>query len=260
MLIAIGIDIIMRYKFKEYFKQILVMLIVILLFNGLYTVFEYRLPVFNFDVSNNDKLIPYTHWIMMGLGRRESGIDGRDFIGSYSKDAYDLTLSYDNVSDRKAANIEEIKNIIFKKYGIKNYLLFLYDKALFVWSDGTYYAPAFLRENPFVTKENIFSSLFHSDGKNVRYMFNENISMSLVMYFMFLVSSLGHVITKKNIISVTHIAIFGMFVFFLIWESSSRYLVNYVPIFLVCTINGFDLFNNLINKVCSKYKLKSRLK
>ena len=36
------------------------------------------------------------------------------------------------------------------------------------------------------------------------------------------------------------IAVFGLFLFLLIWETRSRYLVNFVPIFILLGIDGIQ--------------------
>ena len=45
------------------------------------------------------------------------------------------------------------------------------------------------------------------------------------------------------------IAVFGLFLFLLIWETRSRYLVNFVPIFILLGIDG-------IQEICSLLPMK----
>ena len=42
------------------------------------------------------------------------------------------------------------------------------------------------------------------------------------------------------------IAVFGLFLFLLIWETRSRYLVNFVPIFILLGIDGIQGIRSLL--------------
>ena len=53
-----------------------------------------------------------------------------------------------------------------------------------------------------------------------------------------LVNFFGKCETRE--IQAMQIAVFGLFLFLLIWETRSRYLVNFVPIFILLGIDGIQ--------------------
>lgn len=254
MLIAIIIDIIMTEKIQKYIKPITILLVSFAIsFFGIKFI-ESQLSIFPYDINNNNKQIPYSHWIMMGLYERESYREGKNFIGWYDPTAYEFTLSFDTTESRKNANIKKIKEII-SDYGFINYSNFLYRKMLFTWSDGTYYAPAFLRERPIIEEKTFIANIFHSDGKYIKFTFLENTGYILFLYFMIIIGAIAKFkyrndnekILKEN---SSFIALFGVIVFFLMWEASSRYLINYVPVMIVASIFGISkLYNIIENKI-----------
>ena len=48
----------------------------------------------------------------------------------------------------------------------------------------------------------------------------------------------------KELQLLIFISIFGLFLFLLIWETRSRYLVNYIPLFLINAYMGICAINN----------------
>ena len=46
-----------------------------------------------------------------------------------------------------------------------------------------------------------------------------------------------------------YIAFFGLALFLLMWETSGRYITNYIPILFICAAQGPELLNRLIFKI-----------
>ena len=237
MIIAILIDMVLKYDFKRYFKPISIISISMIVFYLSFGLIEKNLNVFSFDISNNNKKMPYTHWIMMGMTERDSYREGKKFIGWYNPDSVNYTLSYKTTDSRKNANVKKIKEQ-FKDYGVLNYTTFLYRKMLFTWSDGTYYAPALLNDS-LMRSESLISNLFQMKGKYINITVIHNTSLMVLMYIMILIGAIKSIRKKENKINVCYISLFGVLLFFLLWESSSRYLINYMPIIIVSSMNIF---------------------
>lgn len=259
MLIAIIIDLIIRTEHKHYLKTIPIIIVSLIILTSTIKLLNTRIHIFDNDRINKEKAIPITHWIMMGLYERDAR-NNKQYTGTYNPDAYELTRSYETVQERKRANIERIKEILLKEKSFKELIAFFYRKLLYVWSDATYYAPLFLQENPVNEEPNVFKELFYAKGKNVRYMFDENVAISVIMYLMFIASSVSSIKNGDDSINYNNLCIMGVLIFFLIWEASARYLVNFVPIFIVTTVKGFEVFNKcflyLINKIPKKERRK----
>lgn len=245
MLIAIIIDMFLKFKIKRIFKSIILLFVSILLFQFIFGLIEQRFSIFPFDINNNDKQMPYTHWIMMGMTEVETEQEGKYRIGWYNQDSVDYTLSFDTKEERINANIKKI-NEQLSDYGIINYITFLYRKMLYTWSDGTYFAPN-LSGNLINEKDSIIVSLYKGDYRDIN--FYRNTSFILFMYIFIILGAYYSIKSKNTPITSCYLCLFGVLLFFLIWESSSRYLINFAPIMIVLTTFGIDKFINRKNKV-----------
>ena len=195
-----------------------------------------------YDINNNNQEIPFTHWVMMGMTERNSYVDGRKWIGWYNPDSLDYTLKYKTTDERKKANIKKIKEQ-YQDMGFMNYLYFLYRKALFTWSDASFYAPALVTGETLYKGENIVRK--YSDSKITRPLtFYSNLGMFLFIYLIIIVSTLKDIKNKSYSINYARLSIFGLVLFLLIWEDSSRYLITYIPVMLLCTIHGLNVIIN----------------
>ena len=257
-LIALIIDYILMRRPKKYFQGIIYIVLSITICTSVIYFIETKFSIFPYDVKNNDKEIPYTHWIMMGMTERPSYAEKRNYIGWYNPEMLDLTLSYDNTSKRKEANIKQIKKQL-KNFGIIGYGKFLYRKALFTWSDGTFFAPALVTSDPIINtnKYNKVRQFSLANGKYFIINFRQNIGMFLFMYLFIIIGILKKIKQNDNSFNYTYLSIFGLFLFLLIWEDSSRYLMTYVPIIMLCTINGFNAI--MKKKECLLEEVKEKI-
>jgi len=81
-----------------------------------YSVFENRTTLI--DLSDiDDYRLPPEHYVMMGLRNK----------GGYNPDDHYFSLSFDNIDDRKAANVQQIKERM-AAYGTTGYIKFLAGK------------------------------------------------------------------------------------------------------------------------------------
>lgn len=60
------------------------------------------------------------------------------------------------------------------------------------------------------------------------------------MLILMLISAFNTKDKNKNILKLT---IFGVFLFYLLWETRSRYLINYIPIMVLLTTEGLEKIN-----------------
>ena len=102
MLIAIVIDMFMKNKFKKIIKPISILAVSMLLLYFLTSFIETRLNIFPYDISKNNKQMPYTHWIMMGMTEKDFQ-GGKKLTGWYNYDSMQYTLSYNTTKERKEA-------------------------------------------------------------------------------------------------------------------------------------------------------------
>ncbi len=171
-------------------------------------------------VPLKDAGLPSTHWIMMGLKDN----------GGFNKEDVDLSKKAGKTrKEIQEFNIKTIKTRL-KNYGIDGYSKFLYKKIQYTWGDGTYFAPVKLSRKPI--RPNFLHTYIYGDKNSLFTSFSEA-SHSLLL-FLILIGSIGLFKSKNKIGFLFNICIFGVFLFLILWEARSRYLVCILPI-LVCS-------------------------
>lgn len=241
-IVAIFIDFILKKKIKKDYKSYISFGLSFLLFFLIISFIEVKCTIMPYDIKNNNKEIPYTHWVMMGMTERDSSVEGRKWIGWYNPESVNYTLKYKTTNERKKANIKKIKEQ-YNDMGVVNYIQFLYRKSLFTWSDVSFYAPALVTGETLYRGENIVSK--YSDSKITRPItFYSSLGMFLFMYLIIILSTIKDKKRKNYLINYARVSLFGLVLFLLIWEDSSRYLITYIPVMLLCTIYGLNVIIN----------------
>ncbi|MGN1481769.1 glycosyltransferase family 39 protein [Porcipelethomonas sp.] len=172
---------------------------------------------FNLDSKEtlNETKFPPTHWIMMGLKGR----------GGFDIDDFWYTVQSGNYDQKKQANIKEIKNRI-SDYGIVGMAKHLASKISWTWGDGTYFISYYIKKGPegflrnFICKSRTFK-IYCSIYQSV-------ILLSILFSFI-----QGAMSKRPDREIFLRILICGVFFFFVIWETRSRYLVNFSPVFIM---------------------------
>lgn len=222
-LVAVFIYVICTNKIvKGIVNNLIILAAFLLIFSGYKAVANYVMPI---DYSEAG--LPMTHWVMMGLKNS----------GAYNEEDVNFSASFESKKEAQKANIQEIKNRL-REYGAKGYLEFLTRKIKFTWNDGTYYSVNKLSREPL--ENNIIEE--HVVGeKNHPFIYFSQMS-HLALITLIFISSLA-AFKKKNsyrFMQCTQIAIFGVFLFLIIWETRSRYLVCILPLMMFSAIGGLD--------------------
>jgi hypothetical protein len=171
---------------------------------------------------------PYTHWIMMGL---------KGPYGFY--DYYDVmyTESFPTKETRKEANIKIIRERIHN-YGVKGLVNLFSNKNLFVWGDGTFFAPIKLNRGvPQYTQYHKYILPLEKNENGVYIYFCQIVNLSLIL--LLLISGV-YQLSKPGltIIILCSLTLFGVGLFFLVWEARSRYLLQFAPLIVLCSMDG----------------------
>lgn len=172
--------------------------------------------------------LPKEHYVMMGLCRQ----------GGYSAEDHELSSSIIDIEQRKAAEIEVIKERL-SEYGLVGYAKFLLGKISYTWTDGTYYAPMKLNIDPI--NNNFLSSVFTFSGKH--YQLYAQIMKAVQLALMLLIAFSSK---KDDLTLMMSLSMLGIFLFLLVWETRSRYIVNFIPVFLAISALSTD---NLIGRI-----------
>lgn len=175
------------------------------------------------STGSSDYYIPFTHWIMMGLYGN----------GGYRDEDYQLTLSVPG-SERQALVAAEIQSRL-RAYGFCGLLRHLRDKCVYVWADGTYYA-AVAADRDRVSSAGIDRFVLASAD---RFAVTAYPCQALLLLNELCLAAAGALLWRKNhsaLLLPAGISLFGLFLFECLWEARSRYLLNYLPVFVAVTV------------------------
>lgn len=185
--------------------------------------------VFAFKEGNYGKL-PYTHWVMMGIEDISRKDPIRNSYGGYNQNDVDFTMSFATGKEASKHNIEEIISRI-KKMGAGGYFNFLCKKAVNAWTDGLYFVDIKLQ-----------LSNLHEDGKLYNELFNNKTNFYTLVHFSqgvqylfifsLMIGSAFKLHMNNKELDVVRLSIIGVFVFLLLWENRSGYLLNFIPLFI----------------------------
>ncbi|MCH5299715.1 MAG: glycosyltransferase family 39 protein [Ruminococcus sp.] len=188
---------------------------------------------------------PYTHWVMMGLKNN----------GSYDKEDDAYTRKFPDKNAKQEANIDEIKNRL-TNYGIVGLAKHIAYKSVWTWEDGTYYISNHIK-NPI--RENFLHSIVIDKNEYQPIFFVYSSGFQLFLIFMICMSVLkGCIKPEINFQTFLRGIVFAVFIFFIIWETRSRYLYNFTPIFILLAVDGLDFFTEKIKPL--KYFWEARNK
>lgn len=199
--------------------------------------FSYNAMVNQLNVVSEEEAyaqqIPYSHWIMMGLSG-EGGFNANDVL---------YTQSFPNIDEKKAATASEIKKRI-SDYGFTGLINHLTNKAVHnTWGDGTYFIFKEGQTHP-ETDSKLWDFVLKT-GKyyNIFYYYCQGFHLAVLTLLM--ISLLIGI--KKGIVNGTllfKLAVYGLFLFLLIWETRSRYVYGFTPLLLLIAV---DTYNELVN-------------
>ena len=182
-----------------------VALCLILSFTVLFGGFKFLIkPALIPDEMSERYQYPCSHWVMMGLKG----------YGDFHKKDSRLTARQKTVGEKKQANVQKIKARLRKK-GVKGLIKHLAKKAVWTWSDGTYYVSHHIDsyENKSFLHEFVLIG-----GKYYFSFFAFSCAFQLFLIFMMICSGIKAVKSKSvDFALILRIAVFGMLVFLLIW-------------------------------------------
>lgn len=233
--VALLINTVLKRLNKENLIILIVVIISVIISLGIWNVYLDNNPWV--DNSQKETLnVPFTHWIMMSL----------EGDGGYRHEDLIYTRGFETKAEKKQANIEEIKKRI-KSYGsIDKFLEFEINKISPILADGTY-----IQENHLLWAKNkpeIFKFII-SGGEYYKVYYVYITVTVLVLYFMFYMSIIRGIFTvDSNFNFLINLCIFGVILFFMMWEVRSRYLLNYTTIFIMCAINGMSSMGRFMYK------------
>jgi hypothetical protein len=191
--------------------------------------------------------VPYSHWVMMGL-------EGN---GAYNDQDYQFTYSFTDPSEKVKGNLRVIAERL-KNFGVWGYLEFADRKQQLNFGSGIYAVNEMIDDGP--TRETVLHDFGLGDGKYFEQFRHVSQGYHVYLFLLIIVSALldGFAKNYRNpeLFSV-RLAVLGIFMFLMMWEASSRYIINYLPVFIVCAACGYEDIHKLA--VCLKNALRDYL-
>lgn len=250
MFIAILIDFFFENEFKFTLAFVGTFLVTFCLCLFLFQKLVVQSEKYHFKYNENGGF-PITQWIMMGTEDPSTDNSTRNAYGGYNVKDYEFIRKIKE-DKRMGVNLRETKRRIFK-YGPLGYANYLTKKVVNAWGDGTYFAPIKLGIDPVQDKNSPLHKLFLPSGTYFPLYLYFAQGMQLCILLFLIVGAYYHS-KKRESFSLPWICLFGVMLFFLIWENRSRYLVNYIPVMIFAVVMTFDYVEALI----LKFKLKKR--
>lgn len=192
----------------------------------------------------------YHHFIKMGLNSETDG--------GYLANDVNGSISIENKEERVIYNKQIIAQRI-KDYGVTGLINHQAKKTLNNYNDGTFgwglegsFFEKIFPNDSYVAK--ITRSFYYSSGK--LHLIFQGIVQSVWLSILFLV--LGNVLigrekmTREFLVLMT--SLIGIFLFESIFESRSRYLYTFIPIYIVAATVGFQQMTQNFKKRALKLK------
>ncbi len=216
-------------------SAILAFLLILAIFNSYVGLMGYQKNI------SSERALPYTHWLMMGMNRpiKEGGTSYG--YGGFSGEDLTFSRSFETKSERIEANLSRMEERL-KDFGPKGYTSFLLKKLEWTWTDGTYFAPVKLAREPL--KRGVFHQyVLYDDGKNTNtpYLMLCQIVHSATLFLM-LFGTIGAILSRNmgGLKTVIVLSCLGIMIFLLAWETRSRYLTFFIPVFNIMAVSGLE--------------------
>lgn len=210
---------------------------------------DYRLSSYITDEMYYKRSVPFTHFLMMGIKPVE--YEG-NYYGFYNEDDVQATISIIGKDNKTKYNLDVFKQRI-SNLGLTGYIKYLYQKYNCIISDGTFFYGSeghFYVSEPIIKGQKIESiqKYFYKDkdeyNKYTNNLFQATWTFLLIVIFIGEAFILIRFIRKKEKINtkigIVELSIIGIILFILLFEGRSRYLINYVPMFILLGSYCFD--------------------
>ena len=245
------------------------------------------LPIKNDSGYNEDNAVGLTHYVMLGMSAKCQG--------QYCSELSDFTASFKDPDSRSAGNIQKTKEELLEM-GWSGFLRLMYNKALANYTDGTFgwakeggswtvHEPdVFFMENN-IDRNTGLSDVLHriyiSNGKDSFQVAMQSIWLGMLTISIFIIIGIKKILDSRNfaagnkldrkkrlsdaadranIIMVVLMSIFGIALFEQLFEARARYLIIYVPFFIIiATVSVWGMFSKL-RELINIRSLKKNLK
>ena len=232
LLVAAALYCLLQYGIKRALKMIAPLLLGFAVVFASYSGVMRAIQPIDPAVSDS-RQYPLTHWVMMGLGNDEEPLGGYSYADSV------LTGEQETKAEKIALNLKEIRSRI-AKMGVFGMIFHLGLKSVWSWMDGTYYISYYLRD---FCQWTPLHSLVLYEGRYRFFYYAAASGLQLFLLLMMAYSALDA--CRKKRIDLTlffRLAVIGLWLFLLIWETNSRYPFQFTPLYLMLAADGVSRY------------------
>lgn len=172
---------------------------------------------------------PTEYWFYMGLKSP----------GGFNQEDFDYIYSLEDTEARKEAAREGIAQRL-SDYGPLGLLDHLTKKAAFTFSDGTYFIGVQLMRKP--VRTTALSPWFLAGTKDFQ-PYQAAADAYHILILLLLLLGLALELRAKRGFGLTtllYVTLFGVFLFLMMWETRSRYLLNFTPLMLILAADALS--------------------
>ena len=189
--------------------------------------------------DTRDKMMrPYIHWVMMGLHG-----DGR-----YNANDYKFTDKFKNVEEKTEKDLEEtVKRI--NKLGVPGLYKLICTKSAIDFGDGTYGISDFLNIRP-AYKTGVHDLVLY-EGKNYKIYSTYATALHIVLMLGMVLGVILMLIKKTYMdkkLLVPYLALMGIWLFLMCWETNRRYFSNFAPMIFISVSLTAQRFGHILPK------------
>ena len=225
---------------KQYKKSILLYIIISIMSFSLLTIMANTLfsnlaarNVIFAENKNNIESLPKMYWIAMGAN------DSR--LGAWNQeDANDIALANVSKENKNKVAVERFVSRL-ENYGLHGYIKFITNKLTWMFGDGSFFYP--IKLSPSIDerkKDNFISNTILYNSVNYPYFLYFTQAVWVIMLYLILKYFFMNIFSRTiKIDDILLVTIVGLLIFFSFWESRSRYIFNYAPIFIYTAILSF---------------------
>ena len=190
------------------------------------------------DMSNDSELqFPVTHFVMIGMNRE---VNGHFTVGDFQ-----YTDQYSSKAEKQKANIERIKQRIVNCGSLDTFGEYMFSKAADIWFEGQYMQDAHIGWG--IEKGKVYDGLIAGRKYNNLY----KIYIQVFTFTMHVFCVVGGLFSikrpKEDFAMLFRLIMLGVMVFFMLWETNSRYILNFTPVFMLTAIYGADKIEEYFN-------------
>lgn len=233
-------------EFRKRKKELGILLLSCLIFScagqGVLVLAQHHLS-FRLDAEQN---LPPDHFIMMGLNTATRG--------GFSPEDHEFSVGIPAYEERKQYIREEIRNrwnqMTISQRG-EHYLtklIYIMNNGTFSWGDeGIFFDSVPEHDNPV---NDVYSDIFYPEGKYFTFYceFAQVIWMQILLGIVLLFFDLRKKARRKAFLMVV---LCGLLTFLMLFEARARYLILYLPAFLILSLHGYE---GIFSKICEKMK------